>query len=186
MATQNVTDPRLGPRGLDLMESGSSAEAALWQILDESPFTEYRQLVIVDRSGGTAHHSGPKALGTYAVAVGPGVVCAGNLLASHEVPKAMVAAFEAAQSDAFPSRLLLTMEAALAAGGEEGPIHSAGMLVADREAWPLVDLRVDRTNGEPIAELRALLEAWTPQMDDYVTRALDPAAAPSYGVPGDL
>jgi len=28
-------------------------------------------------------------------------------------------------------------------------------------------------------------EVWRPQMDDYVTRALDPSAAPSYGVPGD-
>ena len=42
--------------------------------------------------------------------------------------------------------------------------------------------RLDR--GDPIAELEAVAE-YMPQMDDYVTRALDPDAAPSYGVPGD-
>jgi hypothetical protein len=30
-----------------------------------------------------------------------------------------------------------------------------------------------------------LWQAYRPQMNDYVTRALDPAAAPGYGVPGD-
>ena len=30
-----------------------------------------------------------------------------------------------------------------------------------------------------------LLDVWLPQRDDYVTRGLDPTAAPSYGVPGD-
>ena len=51
-------------------------------------------------------------------------------------------------------------------------------------AWPVADLRVD-WHDEPIAELRALWDVWRPQMDDYVTRALDPRSAPSYGVPGD-
>ena len=35
------------------------------------------------------------------------------------------------------------------------------------------------------AELASLWQLWEPQAADYVTRALDPAAAPSYGVPGD-
>ncbi|MFP3631673.1 DUF1028 domain-containing protein, partial [Burkholderia sp. SIMBA_045] len=28
-------------------------------------------------------------------------------------------------------------------------------------------------------------QAYRPQMQDYLTRALDPTAAPSYGVPGN-
>ncbi|HHO9249313.1 TPA: DUF1028 domain-containing protein, partial [Klebsiella pneumoniae] len=27
--------------------------------------------------------------------------------------------------------------------------------------------------------------AWEPQMEAYITRALDPREAPAYGVPGD-
>ena len=64
-------------------------------------------------------------------------------------------------------------------------MRSAGLLVAHREAWPLVDLRVDWSEEDPIAALTAIWQDWAPQMDDYVTRALDPTVAPSYGVPGD-
>ncbi|MFC7503394.1 DUF1028 domain-containing protein, partial [Nocardioides sp. GCM10030258] len=51
-------------------------------------------------------------------------------------------------------------------------------------AWRVTDLRVDWSE-QPIADLAALLDVWLPQRDDYVTRGLDPTAAPSYGVPGD-
>ncbi|MEK9753161.1 MAG: DUF1028 domain-containing protein, partial [Rhodospirillaceae bacterium] len=63
--------------------------------------------------------------------------------------------------------------------------HSAAMVVADKAAWPYVDLRVDWTEANPVPELARLWAAYAPQADAYVTRALDPNAAPSYGVPGD-
>jgi uncharacterized Ntn-hydrolase superfamily protein len=52
-------------------------------------------------------------------------------------------------------------------------------------AWPVADLRVDWTEGDPVNELAALWGLYAPQLDAYVTRALDPRKAPSYGVPGD-
>jgi uncharacterized Ntn-hydrolase superfamily protein len=63
-------------------------------------------------------------------------------------------------------------------------VHSAGLLVAGAEAWPLVDLRVDWDEADPVARLEALWAIWAPQMHAYVQRALDPDASPSYGVPG--
>lgn len=185
VATQNITDPRLGPRGLDLMAGGQTAAEALDTLLGEHAHRDYRQLVLVDGAGGTAHHSGSHTLGTHAVAVGEGAVAAGNLLANTEVPAAVIAAFQASAGAAFPERLIRALQGGLAAGGEAGPVRSAGVLVVQREAWPLVDLRVDWTEGEPIAELAEIWQGWAPQMDDYVTRALDPSTAPSYGVPGD-
>ena len=77
------------------------------------------------------------------------------------------------------------MQAGLAAGGEAGPVHSAGMLIVDREAWPYAELRCDWTEADPIAAIAAAWRVYKPQAGDYVTRALDPTAAPSYGVPGD-
>ncbi|MDH1142658.1 DUF1028 domain-containing protein, partial [Pseudomonas mosselii] len=65
------------------------------------------------------------------------------------------------------------------------PVHSAALKIAGELTWPLVDLRVDWTEHDPIAELDNLWQAYRPQMQDYVTRALNPTAAPSYGVPGD-
>ena len=67
---------------------------------------------------------------------------------------------------------------------QAGPVHSAGLLVVDRESWPFVDLRIDWAE-DPIGMLATAWEVYKPQAAAYVTRALDPSAAPSYGVPGE-
>jgi uncharacterized Ntn-hydrolase superfamily protein len=183
VASQNVTDPRLGPAALDLMQAGARAAEAVAELVRGMSHPDYRQLLAVDRQGGVAIHSGAKALGLWAEAKGAGVAAGGNLLAGPGVPAAMVAAFEAAPGP-LGGRLMAALGAGLAAGGEAGPVRSAGLLVVDRESWPFADLRIDWAE-DPVG---ALAEAWAvyaPQAADYVTRALDPEAAPSYGVPGD-
>jgi len=183
--TQNVTDPRLGPLALDQLARGLDAERALEAVLAGATFPEYRQLTIIDAKGGTAVHSGARTLGVYNAAQGADAVSAGNLLANGGVPKAVIAAFEASDPALeLGARVIGAMQAGLAAGGEAGPIKSAGLLVVDKEAWPIADLRVDWAD-EPLAALAALWAVWQPQMHDYVTRALNPASAPAYGVPGE-
>jgi uncharacterized Ntn-hydrolase superfamily protein len=49
----------------------------------------------------------------------------------------------------------------------------------------VANLRVDWSDTDPIADLARLWALYEPQLEAYVTRALDPTAAPSYGVPGD-
>jgi uncharacterized Ntn-hydrolase superfamily protein len=185
VASQNITDPTLGPKGLDLMAGGLGAAAALDRLRADAPHIAFRQLALVDATGGTAAFSGDRTLGTHRTAQGAGVVAAGNLLRSPDVPQQMVAAFLAAAALPLGERLLLGMRAALAAGGEAGPVHSAGMLLVRDVAWPVADLRVDWHETDPIGALAELWTLWQPQMDAYVTRALDPATAPAYGVPGD-
>jgi uncharacterized Ntn-hydrolase superfamily protein len=58
------------------------------------------------------------------------------------------------------------------------------MLLADSVPWPVADLRVDWAD-DPVADLAALWRLWEPQLESYVRRALEPGAAPSFGVPGD-
>jgi uncharacterized Ntn-hydrolase superfamily protein len=77
------------------------------------------------------------------------------------------------------------MQAALAAGGEAGPVHSAALKVVGDVSWPIIDLRVDWAEQDPVGVLAGLWTDYKPQMQDYLTRALDPTKAPSYGVPGD-
>jgi uncharacterized Ntn-hydrolase superfamily protein len=77
------------------------------------------------------------------------------------------------------------MKAGLAAGGEAGPVRSAGLLLVREVPWPVADLRVDWHETDPIAALSELWQLYKPQLDAYVTRALDPSAAPGFGVPGD-
>ncbi len=183
--SQNVTDPRLGQRALDLMQQGFAASAALKQIVAAAgAYGAYRQLVLVDVNGGAALHTGGKALGKNAGAQGMDCAAAGNLLADTGVPKAMAAAFAARPKLHLAERLLLALQEGLIAGGEAGPVKSAGLLVVDKQPWPLVDLRVDWDDA-PVSRLAELWALYQPQMNDYVTRALDPSAAPAFGVPGD-
>ena len=184
VASQNVTDPRLGPSALDQLAAGLSAKAALKAVIADADHTDYRQLLIVDRHGGTAIHSGAKSLGIHTEHADPHVAAAGNLLANSTIPEVMVASFTETGGH-LGDRLVAAMQAGLVAGGEAGPVHSAGLLLVDRHEWPLAELRCDWTEACPIAALAAAWDVYRPQMDDYVTRALDPTAAPSYGVPGD-
>lgn len=184
VASQNVTDPRLGARGLALMRLGASAPEAVAILKATGGPMDYRQVTAVDAAGRTAIHSGPRALGIWAEARAENVACGGNLLADAGVPQAMVDAFLGSTGH-LGDRLIDAMRAALAAGGEAGPVHSAGLKLVRDVPWPVADLRVDWTEDCPLAALAALWELYRPQLDAYVTRALDPAAAPSYGVPGD-
>jgi uncharacterized Ntn-hydrolase superfamily protein len=106
------------------------------------------------------------------------------LLANDGVPQAMLAGFETAAGH-LGSRLLAALGAGAAQGGEAGPIHSAGMLIVRDLSWPIVDLRVDWSDGDPVADLGRIWAIYSPQIEDYVRRAVDPGRAPGFGVPGD-
>jgi len=184
VASQNITLPALGPQILDALERGQLPPAALDQVLTANGWSEYRQVTVIDSHGQVALFSGKQALGVHNAVAGEQCAAAGNLLASQQVIQAMVDAFEQAGGH-LADRLLAAMHAAVTAGGEAGPIHSAALKIAGELTWPLVDLRVDWAEHDPIGQLDGLWQAYRPQMNDYVTRALDPTRAPSYGVAGD-
>jgi uncharacterized Ntn-hydrolase superfamily protein len=185
VASQNVTDPGLGPLVLDALQAGQGAEAALARVITGRAHVDYRQLLVVDGAGGTAIHSGRQVLGLWGEARGRDCAAGGNLLADPGVPAAMVAAFEQAGGP-FGDRLLAALIAGRDAGGEAGPVHSAGLKIADRLSWPVADLRIDWLDDAcPIEAVARAWAVYAPQMAAYVTRALDPSGAPSYGVPGD-
>jgi uncharacterized Ntn-hydrolase superfamily protein len=184
VATQNITDPSLGPRILNSLARGAAAHGALQDALESTPFGAYRQLVVVGKEGPPAIHSGEHALGLVGSAIGVTSAAAGNLLSSGDVPATMVSAFELAQGH-LGARLLQALRAGAERGGEAGPVHSVGLLVVHEVSWPIVDLRVDWHEHDPLGALAAVWELYAPQIDDYVRRALDPGRAPSYGVPGN-
>ncbi len=185
VATQNVTDPNLGPLLLDLMAQGLSARDSIDRIIRDRPHIEYRQLTAVDRNGLSASWSGRNILGVHAVSEQRDCVAAGNLLKSASLATVMTDAFAANADQHLAERLLRSLEGGLASGGEEGPVHSAALIVYHEQAFPLVNLRVDWNDENPIKVLRRLWEDYKPQMGAYLQRAIDPTKAPSYGVPGD-
>jgi uncharacterized Ntn-hydrolase superfamily protein len=185
VASQNVTDPSLGPATLDLMQRGLSARVAVDEVIRSSKFTEFRQVIAIDKEGSCAIHSGPNSLGIWTQASGLDVASGGNLLANDTVPQSIVDGFMASKGH-IGDRLLAAMRAGLSAGGEAGPIHSAGMKIVDKVSWPVADLRCDWTEDCPIENIAAAWQIYKPQLDAYIQRALDPREAPSYGVPGDV
>lgn len=183
VASQNVTDPALGPEVLDRLAEGLGAQAALEAVTAGRAHIDWRQLLVVDAGGHVAIHSGAQVLGVAAEARGRDCAAGGNLLADAGVPLAMVRAFEGSVGD-LGDQLMRALEAGLAAGGEAGPVQSAGLKMADRLSWPVADLRSDWSDA-PIADLRRAWDVYRPQMAAYVQRAENPSAAPRYGVPGD-
>ena len=92
----------------------------------------------------------------------------------------------ATASGSLGDRLIAALRAGRDAGGEAGPVHSAGLLMVDADTWPCAELRADWT--DPDCAIEAVARAWdvyAPQMAAYLQRAIDPREAPSYGVPGD-
>lgn len=181
--SQSVTDPRLGPDVLDALEAGCSASDALDRVIGVAQHVRWRQLLAIGLSGVGAVYSGQMVLGRYAAALGTDCVSAGNLLANERVPAAMIETFEKT-SGTLAERLLTALESGLEAGGETGPVHSAGLMVAGRVAWPHVDLRVD-WSVEPVKGLRDCWREYAPQLETYLKRAEDPDSLPSDAVPGN-
>lgn len=184
-ASQNITKPSLGAALLDLLASGLSAEDAMAHLVASEPDIHYRQLSLVDINGKTAAFSGVHTLGTHRTVEIAGAVAAGNLLSSPDVVDAIIDGYSRSPGT-FEDRLLAGLVAGRDAGGEEGPEHSAGLVVIDQASWPVTDLRVDWADDDPIGKLVDTWKVWEPQKSDYLTRAIQPGTAPSYGVPGDL
>lgn len=184
VSSQNITLPALGPQVLDALGEGLAPNQALDHALTRNGYSQYRQVAVVDAQGRTAVFSGNHTLGTHNAVAGEQCVAAGNLLANTAVIERMVAAFEASEG-CLAARLLTALQAGQDAGGEAGAVHSAAVSVVGELVWPIVDLRVDWADENPIGELQKLWDAYEPQLQDYLTRALNPTLAPSYGVPGD-
>ena len=127
--TQNVTDPSLGEKMLNLLESGGDVKTAVSKVVSEENHIQWRQLVLLDSTGSSALHTGEKVLGQHATVQGNQCAAAANLLANQSVPSAMVEAFEKS-SGHLAHRLITALDAGINAGGEEGQVFSAGVEVS--------------------------------------------------------
>jgi uncharacterized Ntn-hydrolase superfamily protein len=174
VCSQSTTDPRLREALLEAMASGQAAADALAALTARTEDIAYRQLAVVDPAGRSACYSGELTLGEAADVRAAGAAAAGNLLADLGVPAAMLDAFQNTAGASLGDRLIAALQAGLAAGGEISPVRSAGMVIAESVPWPVTDLRVD-WHEDPVGRLALLWEAWQPQAESYVQRALRPA-----------
>ncbi len=162
VATQSFVDPAYGPRGLELMKSGLSAEQALEALLLVDEGREVRQVAFIDNDGNVAAHTGAKCIEAAGNHVGEGYSVQANMMLNDKVVPAMAAAYESAEGD-LADRMMAALEAAQSVGGDIRGKQSAAMLIVKPEStgrsWAdrVLELRIE-DDPEPIVELRRLLK----------------------------
>jgi uncharacterized Ntn-hydrolase superfamily protein len=161
VASQAMAEPAYGPRCLDAMAAGSSAADGLAAARALDPGSAVRQVGVVDAGGGAAAFTGEQTVDHAGHQVGDGWTIQANMMANPAVWPAMADTYESA-SGPLGDRLLASLRAGEAAGGDgRGPM-SAAMLIVDgtRQDQPwqgrLIDIRVDHHADDPIAELDRL------------------------------
>lgn len=164
VATQAWANVSYGPRGLELLEQGLTAQEVVDRLTAEDEGREHRQLGIVDRHGNAAAYTGEKCMHWAGHRVGDGYACQGNILVSEETVNAMADTYEASGNlPHLADRVLAALAAAQSAGGDSRGKQSAALYVVREKGGyagfndRLVDLRVD-DHPEPIEELKRLLE----------------------------
>jgi uncharacterized Ntn-hydrolase superfamily protein len=159
VATQANAEVAYGPRALSLLRAGAGAEQALAQLISEDPGAASRQVAVVDAAGGVAAHTGDACMAFAGHAIGLGVSCQANIMASERVWPAMLDTFSGT-TGTLTMRLLAALDAAELAGGDLRGRQSAAILVVpgEGETWStVVSLRVE-DHPDPLPELRRLVE----------------------------
>ena len=171
--TQHMTDPRLGPLGLEMLRLGYTPDQVVAGLVALTPRSDWRQIGVIDAHGRAATFTGASNKPEKGDIIGRDCLALANIVRSAEVPVAMVRAFEARPEEHIARRLLDALRAGHAAGSEFAPLVATALLVVDRHAFPFVDLRVDG-DPDPIAALERLWAEYAPLADLYVQRATDP------------
>ncbi len=162
VATQALANTSFGPRGLELMAHGLSANTALERMLARDPDRAHRQVGLVDAKGRSASYTGKACMDWAGSRTGPCYSIQGNILAGVEVVSEMERVFVETKGD-LPHRLLAALEAGNRAGGDRRGRQSAALYVVKpkggygghNDRW--IDYRVD-DHLYPIPRLGELLE----------------------------
>jgi uncharacterized Ntn-hydrolase superfamily protein len=157
VATQAMANYNYGPRGLDLMSEGNSAEQTVEALTSADEDREHRQVGVVDARGRASTFTGSECFDWAGGVAGEHYAAQGNNLVGKETVVAMAGAYEETDGD-LATRLLEALDAGQGAGGDSRGKQSAALLVV-REGGGyggdndrVVDLRVD-DHPEPIGEL---------------------------------
>jgi uncharacterized Ntn-hydrolase superfamily protein len=164
VATQANVNVGYGPKALELLRQGLSAQQVADRLLAEDTFPgkDGRQFAVVDHKGNVVTHTGPNAPFWAGGQKGATWAAQGNILVGPQVPEAMGKAFEATTGE-LAEKLYAALKAGDAAGGDKRGRQSASMLIVckgcgrnmnnDRYVYINVD-----DNPDPFAELRRLLD----------------------------
>jgi uncharacterized Ntn-hydrolase superfamily protein len=161
-ATQAMANVTYGPRSLELLQRGLSAEEVVKVLTRPDDDRDRRQFGVVAANGESATFTGSKANVWAGGRRGPNYAVQGNILTGEDVVVAMEKAFVQSHGKRLAERLYLALIAGEAKGGDSRGKQSASLLVARDKGGFLglsdraVDIRVD-DHAEPFVELGRLL-----------------------------
>lgn len=167
VSTQSWVNPYLAIDALARIDTGASAPQALDAVLAGDDARDLRQIGIVDAHGRAAAWSGQDCTAWFGHILGDGFAVQGNMLTGEAVISAMAAAFRGSEAEDLAERLMRALEAGQGAGGDKRGKQSAALQVHEREAYALLDLRVDE-HAQPVAELRRVFEIAKLQLLPFV------------------
>ncbi len=160
IATQAYANPRYGPNGLTLLREGLSAEEVVERLTAADDGRDHRQLGVVDGQGRGASYTGSECMEWAGGRTGECYAAQGNILVSAETVDAIAETFESS-SGPLATRLLDSLDAAQAAGGDRRGQQSAALLIVEQDGGyaslsdVVVELRVE-DHERPLEELRRL------------------------------
>ncbi|MBV8764900.1 MAG: DUF1028 domain-containing protein [Hyphomicrobiales bacterium] len=155
LATQALTNPLYGRRGLALLEAAVPAEDVVRLLTDADRGAASRQVHAMDGEGRIGAHTGKDCVEWAGHLEGRDCSCAGNMLAGPRVVADTVASFERNFALPLARRMIEAMKAGEAAGGDKRGKQSACLVIVSTEEYSDLDLRVD-DHPDPLAELERL------------------------------
>jgi uncharacterized Ntn-hydrolase superfamily protein len=167
VATQSYANVTFGPKGLELMRKGKTAEETVKALTDDDEGRDQRQVGMIDAKGEASTYTGKKCNAWAGGKTGKHFACQGNILAGPEVVDAMAKAFEESKGP-LAWRLMASLEAGDKAGGDKRGKQSAAVYVAKAKGGyaglndRYIDFRVD-DHKEPIPELARVLALRLPK-----------------------
>src|SRR5260221_5113575 len=116
VATQALVNPHYGPRGLGLLEGGSSPSSVIEMLLSEDEGKNHRQVHLIDAQGRIAAHTGSACIDWCGHLAGEGFSVAGNMLTGPEVIEKTAESYRKNHSLKFAERLITALQAEDVAG----------------------------------------------------------------------
>lgn len=164
VATQSWVNPYLGIDALDLLANGHPAHKALDAVIAMDDACQLRQVGIVDGKGRAAAWTGERCEAWAGHLTGDGWSVQGNMLVTGDSVEASAEIVESRRDDLdLIERLIRSLEAGEAAGGDKRGSRSATVYIVDTEQFPLWDLRID-DDPDPLEALRALHQAFSEEL----------------------
>lgn len=162
VATQSLVNVSFGPKGLELLKSGESAETTIKSLTSNDEGRDFRQVAVIDKNGKASAYTGSKCIADVGHFVGKNYSVQANMMLNKKVVPVMAEAFEESEGP-LAERMMAAMKAAQTVGGDIRGQQSAAILVVRGEStgkpWMdrLIDLRVE-DHPDAVAEIERVLK----------------------------